>query len=692
MISMHDTQSNELRIADKMPSFAHRIFGTCVLLIQTPPLIGDHTAMTAILIVEDERIIAKGIEKQLRSMDYVVAGSASNGADAVRMAAELRPDMILMDISLGDGMDGVEAAGQIRALWDIPIVYLTADSDESTLQRAKVTDPYGFLLKPYQDRDLHTAIEMGLFRHKMLMRLRENEEWLAATLGSIGDGVVATDDKGCVRYMNGLAERLTGWTNGEALGHQVQTVFRIVNEFSREDVPNPAIKALASGVSVMLPIDTILINRDGSELPIDDSAAPIKDANGRISGSVLVFRDISERRRLEESLRQSQKMEALGRLAGGIAHDFNNVMQIISGFSEMLLDETQSADDRSEAARHIHEAGKRATTVTRQILAFSRQQMLAPAIMNLNDVVRDVSAMLRPLIGSNIEVSTDMALDLASIRADSTQLVQVLLNLAANARDAMGGGGQLAFETFNMRLHEGRRRRESDVPPGDYVVLTVADTGAGMSDETKQHLFEPFFTTKRVGEGTGLGLASAHGIIRQSGGHIEVDSEIRRGTTFRIFLPAVVESVTATPVSPRRSTERRHETILVVDDEPAVRTMIRRVLESHGFRIIEASGGPEALALINDYAEPIHLVITDMTMPQLSGIDVAKRLRQRRSDLRVLLMSGYSEEIVMRHSSGPSDHFLQKPFTIDALDHAVRTALDSRAASQPETWSTHERY
>ncbi|MGL4550887.1 MAG: response regulator, partial [Gemmataceae bacterium] len=282
-----------------------------------------------ILVVEDERIIAKGIEKRLQAMGYAVAGLAATGEEAVGAAAELRPDLILMDISLGGGMDGVEAAGLIRRQCDLPVVYLTAFSDPATLQRAKVTEPFGYVLKPYEDKDLQTAIEIGLYKHRMDRRTRENEQWLAATLGSIGDGVIATDGEGRVRLMNALAERLTGWAQADAVGRDTREVFRIVHEKTRVPVADPVLEALRTGEAVALAPDTVLVGRGGAELPIDDSAAPIRDVHGRVVGAVLVFRDITERRRLEEHLRQALKMEAIGRLAGGIAHDFNNIMTII---------------------------------------------------------------------------------------------------------------------------------------------------------------------------------------------------------------------------------------------------------------------------------------------------------------------------------------------------------------------------
>ena len=494
-----------------------------------------------ILVVEDERIIAKSLAKQLKALGYVVAGSASTGEEAVQMAVELRPNLILMDINLGSGIDGVEASGLIRKQVDVSVVFLTAHSDEATLQRAKLTEPHGYVLKPYEDIDLRTAIEMGLYKHKMDRRLRENEQWLAATLGSIGDGVIATDEQGRVRFMNALAEQMTGWTGADALGTGVAEVFHIVEEKSRRPVLNPALDALQKGEPVTLAPDTILIDRAGGECPIDGSAAPIRDVNGNVSGAVLVFRDITERRRLEDHLRQAQKMEAIGRFAGGIAHDFNNIMTIIMGFSELLLDEEQPATGRRDAAQNIYDAGKRADDLTQQIMAFSRKQMLVPCVLNLNTVVRDMGAMVKRLIGSNIEFVTEPAPDLGQVKTDPTQMGQVILNLAANARDAMRKGGRLVIATANAELGEETAQQHPDVKPGRYAVLSVTDTGIGMPPDVLAHVFEPFFTTKGVGEGTGLGLATVYGIVKQSGGHVEASSEVGVGTMLRVYLPLIEE-------------------------------------------------------------------------------------------------------------------------------------------------------
>lgn len=632
---------------------------------------------TTILVVEDEQIIAMGIERQLKRMGYAVAGLAATGEEGVQMATTLRPNLVLMDIRLGAGLDGVEAAGVIRRRLNVPVVYLTAHSDDATLQRAKLTEPFGYILKPYEDNDLRIAIEMGLYKHQMEQRLRENEQWLAATLGSIGDGVIATDEHGQVRFMNSLAEQHTGWTQKDALGKDVREVFHIVEEQTRQPVKSPALEALETGAPTTLTPNTFLIAKDGTERPIDDSASPIRDTPGHLVGTVLVFRDVTERRRLEEHLRQAQKMEAIGRLAGGIAHDFNNIMTIITGFSELLIANAALAPEHREFVECIREAGKRAAALTQQIMAFSRKQILVPSVLNLNTVVRDMGTMVKRLIGSDIEFVTESTHDLGLVKADPTQIGQVILNLAANARDAMPKGGRLVVATANAELGAETTGRHPDVQPGRYTMLSVTDTGCGMSDEVLAHVFEPFFTTKDVGEGTGLGLATVYGIVKQSGGHIEVSSEVGRGTTFRIYLPEVTEQQPESRSREVMPSVRGHETILLVEDEDTVRRMMKNILEAQGYTVLEAADGLSAVALGERHRGPIHLLVTDLVMPHLSGREVADRLRAQGRVSRVLFMSGYTEDaIAIQGVESSSADFLQKPFAITAMIQKVREILD----------------
>ena len=370
-------------------------------------------------------------------------------------------------------------------------------------------------------------------------------------------------------------------------------------------------------------------------------------------------------------------MEAVGRLAGGIAHDFNNIMTVITGFSELLLDPECPADERAGFVRNIRDAGQRAAALTQQIMAFSRKQMLVPAVLNLNAVVRDTGTMVKRLVGAGVDFVVSPAPDLLPVRADPTQLGQVLLNLAANARDAMPNGGRLLIATANADLGPEVAAQHEDVPPGRYVRLSVRDTGVGMTPEVLAQVFEPFFTTKPLGHGTGLGLATVHGIVKQSGGHIEVTSAPGAGTEVRVYLPAVAEPVPPPPPVPPSAVPRGTETVLVVEDEDLVRRMMRRVLESCGYAVVEAANGSDAARAAEAHRGPIHLLITDLMMPHQTGSELAERLLARGLVRRALFVSGYTDDEVACHGiETATADFIAKPFAVADFAKKVREVLD----------------
>jgi nitrogen-specific signal transduction histidine kinase/ActR/RegA family two-component response regulator len=389
--------------------------------------------------------------------------------------------------------------------------------------------------------------------------------------------------------------------------------------------------------------------------------------------------DISERKTLEVKLQQAAKMEAVGRLAGGVAHDFNNLLTIINGYGELVLDSLNSDDPMRGHLNEIMKAGDRAASLTRQLLAFSRQQVLAPQVLDLNALVADVEKMLRRLIGEDIELAMVRDSALGQVKADPGQIEQILMNLAVNARDAMPEGGKLVIETANVELDDTYADRHTVVTPGRYVMLAVTDTGTGMDAETQSHIFEPFFTTKEKGSGTGLGLAMVYGTVKQSGGYVWVYSELGQGTTFKIYLPRVeevAESVLGSEVRGRPVTGS--ETILLVEDEGAVRALATKVLQDLGYKVL-ASGSPEDSFQIGErHTGPIDLLLTDVVLPGMSGREVAEHLVRLRPTLKVLYMSGYTDYAVARHGVlEPGTAFLQKPFTPANLARKVREVLDA---------------
>lgn len=746
-----------------------------------------------ILIVEDEGVVAMDIQKRLKKSGYTIPCLASSGEEAIQKVEETHPALVLMDIYLKGKIDGIEAAQQIRDRFDIPVVYLTAYSEKSTFERAKVTEPFGYLLKPVEEIELKITIEMALYKHKINKKIRENEQWLSTTLKSIGDAVITTDKREVITFINPVAERLTGWNKEDALGKDVTEVFHAVDRNTRRRTESPALHLIRKGRLAILSDHTRLVRKNGSEIPIEDNVSLLRDENGKVNGIVIVFRDITERNQAEEALeiskanftsiveknadgilivdeagivrfanpaaenflkqkgkkligqsfnyplernkpveidiirrngepgtaemrvdqtdwqdetaylislhdmtkrqqaekalreseeylRQSQKMEAIGKLAGGIAHDFNNILTVISGYSELLLDRLAAGDSSRKDVEEIKKAGERAATLTRQLLAFSRKQVLAPEILVLNDVVTNMDKMLRRLIGEDIDFVINPDPELGRVKADPGQIEQVIMNLAVNARDAMPNGGKLTIVTANVDLDEAYASRHIVVQPGPYILLAVSDTGLGMNKKIQSQMFDPFFTTKETGKGTGLGLSTVYGIVKQSGGNIWVYSEPGYGTTFKIYLPRTNEPIKrkeTARVSAKATLDS--ETILLVEDEKGVRELSGEILQSKGYTVLEAADPQESLKLLKKHNGSIDLLLTDVVMPGMSGRSLALNLSALSPKTKVLYMSGYTDDAIIHHGVlEKGTHFLQKPFTPEALANKVREVLDER--------------
>jgi two-component system cell cycle sensor histidine kinase/response regulator CckA len=633
-----------------------------------------------IMVVEDESIVAEDMKAMLEGFGYAVPAVAFSGEDAVKKACDTHPDLVLMDIVLKGQMSGVEAVERIRSRCNIPVVYVTAYADEKTVRRAKITEPFGYLLKPFDAKELQTAIEIALYKHQMEKKLHESEQRLSITLRSIGDAVMATDTLGCITFMNPRAEALTGWRQAEGLGRHIAEVFQVRHETAPALPESPFVKALQTGVAVDLADhNLVLMAKDGTERPIDDSAAPLKDDRDNIVGAVLVFRDITERRQLQEQLVQSQKMEAIGRLAGGLAHDFNNLLTVISVYTELLLSRRNRHDQFERYTSEIKKAVDNATTLTSQLLTLSRKQMLQPRVLDLNAAIAKLDEVFQQMIGRTIELVFMPGPGLGYVSIDPTQLEQVVVNLVMNACEAMPQGGTLTIETANVEWDEWQARRYADVQAGSYVLLTVRDTGRGMDATTRSRLFEPFFSTKSRGRGTGLGLSTVYGVISQSGGHIEVDSAPGRGTMFKIYLPQIEKpAITRKPGASTTKLQQGSETVLLVEDEDEVRAAVCESLQIRGYMVLKARHGKEAVMICRRHQGPIHLLLTDVVMPQMTGPELVQRVSPLRPEMKVLYVSGYtSDALKQRNLMEPSTAFLQKPFTPDALVRQVRAVLDT---------------
>jgi two-component system cell cycle sensor histidine kinase/response regulator CckA len=505
--------------------------------------------------------------------------------------------------------------------------------------------------------------------------VEESRARLTMAVEQAGESIVVTDTRGAIQYVNPAFERITGYGRKEVIGQNPRIL-----KSGRHDAAfyrNLWETLLRGEIWRGTFIDK---RKDGTLFEEDAVISPVRDPSGQVVNYVAVKRDVTDVRRMEEQLRQSQKMEAVGRLAGGVAHDFNNLLTAISGYSDLLLHRLPEYSTLRRDVEEIRKAGDRAAALTHQLLAFSRRQVLQPKVLDLNAVVRSMEPMLRRMVGAEIALTSELSPSLPRVKVDPGQIEQVIVNLASNARDAMPDGGRLTIVTADAELSPAYAAAHPGVRPGPHVLLSVADTGHGMDDETQSHLFEPFFTMKERGKGTGLDMATVYGIVQQSGGHIRVNSAAGRGSTFLIYLPRVElpdlgPQGTDRPLLPHPSPGT--ETVLLAEDEEMVRRLAREFLSGNGYQVLEAGNGREALLLSEAHRGEIHLLLTDVMMPKMSGRELGERIRRQRPGLRILYMSGYTDDAILR--GGVLEDgipYLQKPFTQEGLARKVREVLD----------------
>jgi PAS domain S-box-containing protein len=631
-----------------------------------------------ILVVEDEGVVAKCIQNDLQSMGYSVPEVASSGEEAVQQAEGTRPDLVLMDVVLKGNMDGIEAAERIRQNLDVPIVYLTAYEDVETLSRAKITEPFGYLLKPFEERELHATIEMALYKHRTEAQLKATERWLATTLHSIADSMIATDARLRIRLINPAAERLLGCGAHEAFGRDLAEICTLV----RGDEPTvlESLAATAAREQRSMSLTGDLTAHDGRETPVEGSLAPILD-DGRSWGFVFILRDIGERKALEqvqrqneEHLRHAHKMEAIGRLAGGVAHDFNNLLTVMLGNASLARARMPEEDPNSELLAAVEAAAERAALRVEQLLGLSGHSHVRLEPLNLSDTVRELTGLLRKGVATRIDLEFKLADDLWTVQADRLQFAEVVSILCQNAQEAMPNGGRLYLETENVTIAADQKGLPPQARPGDYVRVRARDTGRGIPPEIQDRIFEPYFSTKDFPAGNGLGLALAHGFAEQHHGWIDCASS-GQGTRFDLYLPRYAAASVRPPAAAPQTRRNSTTTILLADDEPLLRDLAQTILVGQGYQVLLAEDGQQAVEIFQRERYQIDLVILDLAMPRLSGDDACRQLLEIDPGVRIVFSTAY------RPGEPPvkDDRVLgiiPKPYRQGELLRGVRAALE----------------
>ncbi|MFQ5790095.1 MAG: response regulator [Acidobacteriota bacterium] len=623
-----------------------------------------------VLLIEDNRsdvLVIRQMLGETRVARFQMECTSSLATGLARLAAG-GIDVVLLDLSLPDS-EGLDTFTRLhRQAQGLPVVVLTGLNDEAVAAKAVRLGAQDYLVKGQVDGNLlGRALRYALERQRAAERIRLQ----SAALEAAASAIVITDDEGRIIWTNPAFWRLTGYGPEEAIGQTPRLL--------KSGQHDPAFyKNLWETILSGDVWRGEIVNRrkDGGLYTEEQTITPLRETQGKISHFIAIKQDVTERNNLQKQFLQAQKLEAVGQLAAGVAHDFNNLLTVVLGNSALLLSQLHAKDPRRHEIKQIGKAAERGASLTRQLLAFSRKQVLEPEVLGLNQVVADLQKMLRRLIGEDIELVTVLDPELGRVKVDPGQIEQVLMNLAVNARDAMPQGGRLTVETANQDLGEDYAATHVPVVPGRYVMLAVSDTGRGMDAKTQERIFEPFFTTKEDGKGTGLGLSTVYGIVKQSGGYIWVYSEPGQGAVFKIYLPRTEEAVPE-PSRTARRLHRGRETVLVVEDEEEVRATAARILRDRGYTVLEARDGQEALKIGEGESRTIHLIITDVVMPGMSGHRLAERLGESRPEMRVLYMSGYTDSTIVRHGVSAGHQLLQKPFTPEVLASKVRQVLDT---------------
>jgi two-component system cell cycle sensor histidine kinase/response regulator CckA len=654
-----------------------------------------------ILMVEDLATDTELIERELRKANIRFSSRRVDTKQAFLAALhDFKPAIVLSDYNLPQ-FSGPEALRLLKESGSsAPFILITGSMTEEVAVKCMKEGAHDYILKTSLTR-LPAAVLNAVENAKTIEEktraeaaLRKSEERYRVIAENTSDLICMVDVDGSYTYVSPSYREVLGYAPEFLLG---ESCFSLIHPDDRKMAEEKTVLSLADRKPERLELR--VKHRDGTWKVFETLENWTYDLHGDPQHGILVSRDITERKKAEDTLRESQeklrvseeqlrmsqKLEAVGQLAGGVAHDFNNLLTVIGGYSELVLNKLSKTDDNRAKIEEVKRAAERASSLTRQLLAFSRKQVLQPKLFDLNDLVADMSKMLQRLIGENIEMTTSFGQE-APINADPGQIEQVLMNLVVNARDALPNGGRITVETARVEIDETYASTHLSVQPGSYVMLAVNDNGKGMDAETRKHIFEPFFTTKEPGKGTGLGLSTVYGIVKQSGGNIWLYSEPGQGTVFKVYLPVAARKEVEADAPSRSAIPQGTETILIVEDEPQIRQLAVDCLTHRGYKVLPASNATEALRLVEGAQQPIDLILTDVVMPGMSGRELSERASAIQPMIKVLFMSGYTNDAVVNHGVlDGATWFIQKPFALEALARRVREVLDS---NERQTGST----
>jgi len=628
-----------------------------------------------ILLVDDEPQVLLALEDLLGDA-FAVLKTASP-EEALEMVANDHDIAVVLSDQRMPQMTGDELLARINGSSDAKRILVTAFADLSAVIRAVNNGKlFAYVTKPWNPRDLVLMVQKAADHFRLTQELARERRLLTSILNSLDEGILAADREGNTLLFNPQAAKILGTSERQIKLQSWARDFGVFTADRKQNLPAAA-DPLLRAVSGEKTLETEAWVKNGTPrgATVALTGTPLVGDHDDVTGGVAVLRDVTRQRDLETQLSQSQKMEAIGRLAGGVAHDFNNLLVVIQSYAELLRDDLRE-DSKRDDLDEILAAARRAAALTKQLLAFSRSEPVQPTELRLSEVVKGIEKMLRRIIGEDIELTTELAASVGVVRADAGQLDQVILNLSINARDAMRGGGRLTISTQNVSF-DGEYENEHDIPPGEYVMLAVTDSGTGMDAETQRRIFEPFFTTKEVGQGTGLGLATVYGIVSQSGGQIRVYSELGHGTAFKIYFPRLDEVGAARE---QESDEIRSftgsGTLLIVEDDAAVRQVAARVLRDRGYAVLEARRPSEARRICAEHGSTIDLLLTDVIMPECTGTELARELSRLHPRMRVVYMSGYPGGAAARAGAlAPGAAYLEKPFSPASLTEKIGLAM-----------------